>query len=74
MKEAGSSVFLKDADLFASSSASIPARKVSGVFHLYDGKLSNGRYKITDKFNNVNKKPAILFVLGWINKEAICNE
>ena len=69
--KAGQAVVLKDVNLYAATTASIPTRKVTGTFYLYDGKLAGGRYRITNKAANVGKKPMILYVTGWIDKGAI---
>ena len=66
--KAGQAVQITGAKLYASASSSIPARTVSGTYYLYDGQLLGGRYRITNKPANVGKKPAFLYVTGWIGK------
>lgn len=69
--KSGQAVNLQNAKLFASTSASIPTRTISGTYYLYDGKLLGGRYRITNKATSVGKKPMILYVTGWINKNEV---
>lgn len=69
--KAGQAVRLHNTQLYASTSISIPVRRISGTYYLYDGKLLGGRYRITNKAQNVGKKPMVLFVTGWIDKGAV---
>lgn len=69
--KAGLKLTLKDKRLYASSSASIPTKKITGEYFLYDGKLVNGKYRITNKESSVGKFPAFMCVTGWVNKEDI---
>ena len=68
---AGKAIKLNGVNLYASTSASIPTRKISGTYYLYDGKSVAGRYRITNAPKNVNRKPMILYVTGWIDKGAV---
>lgn len=68
---AGQAVNLRGVNLYASTSSSIPARKITGTYYLYDGKSVAGRYRITNNPKNANKKPMILYVTGWIDKGAV---
>lgn len=67
---AGQAVTLRNAKLYAASSASIPVRTLTGVYYLYDGKLIGNRYRITNRTQNAGKSPPFLYVTGWIDKEA----
>ena len=53
----GSAVTLKNCPLFASSTAGKSAGKVTGTYYLWDGKILNGRYRITNAKNRVG--------VGW---------
>ena len=64
----GSAVTLKNCPLFASSTAGKSAGKVTGTYYLWDGKLLNGRYRITNAKNRVGVAGQ---VTGWINAEDI---
>jgi GH25 family lysozyme M1 (1,4-beta-N-acetylmuramidase) len=68
--KAGDKVVLKNAKLYANSTTSKASKKaLSGTYYIYDGKLFGNRYRITNSPKRVNKKPAALFVTGYINKE-----
>ena len=64
----GSAVTLKNCPLFASSTAGKAAGKVTGTYYLWDGKILNGRYRITNAKNRVGVAGQ---VTGWINAEDI---
>ena len=64
----GSAVTLKNCPLFASSTAGKSAGKVTGTYYLWDGKILNGRYRITNAKNRVGVAGQ---VTGWINAEDI---
>ena len=64
----GSAVTLKNCPLFASSTAGKSAGKVTGTYYLWDGKILNGRYRITNAKNRVGVAGQ---VTGWINAENI---
>ncbi len=66
-----SKVALNGADLFVSASAKKAARKLSGVFYIYDGKIISGRLRITDRADRVGKKPIGQNVTGWVNVKDI---
>lgn len=69
--KAGQAVQLRNANLYASTATSIPTKKLTGTFYLYDGKAVAGRYRITNSAKNANKKPLVLYVTGWIDKGAV---
>lgn len=52
--------------LFISATSKVAIRKITGTYYLYDGQIVNGRYRITNSTRNVGKKPAGLYVTGWI--------
>lgn len=64
----GTAVKLTNCPLYASSTAGKSAGKVTGTYYLWDGKLMNGRYRITNAKNRVGVAGQ---VTGWINKEDI---
>lgn len=64
----GSEVNLKNCPLYASSTITAVASKVSGKYYLWDGKPLNGRYRITNSKNRVGVAGQ---VTGWINIEDI---
>lgn len=66
---AGNKLTLKDTALFRSSSATQKSNSVTGTYWLYDGILTNGRYRITNKETRVGKIPAALNVTGWIDRK-----
>ena len=65
---AGAKVALRNAGLYASSSAVSPVRNITGGYWLYDGFLILGRYRVTNSATNVGKKPIGRHVTGWVNK------
>lgn len=69
--KAGQVLNLNKAELFSGAYASVPVRAISGTYYLYDAKLINGKYRITNKQPNVGKKPAFLFVTGYVDKGEI---
>lgn len=69
--KAGQTVNLKNANLYASAASSIPTKRISGTYYLYDANPSCGRYRITNNPKNANRKPMILYVTGWIDKGAV---
>jgi GH25 family lysozyme M1 (1,4-beta-N-acetylmuramidase) len=70
--EAGDKLVLEDVKLYANSTTSKARKKpLSGVYYIYDGKLFGNRYRITNSPKRVGKKPAGLYVTGYINKEDV---
>ena len=63
--KAGDVVKLNKGKLFASSTGKTAFTR-TGTFYLYDGKKVNGRYRVTNKPERVNKKPVALYVSGWV--------
>ena len=64
----GSAVALKNCPLYASSTTGKASGKVTGTYYLWDGKLMNDRYRITNAKNRVGVAGR---VTGWINKADI---
>lgn len=67
----GLEVGLDKAKLYASSTSKKEVNIISGKYFLYDGKVINGRLRITNSKENVNRKPIAEFVTGYINKEQV---
>lgn len=64
--KAGDAYNLTAKPLYISATAKVSLRKLTGTYYLYDGKKINGRYRITNSTRNVGKKPAGLYVTGWV--------
>lgn len=64
--KAGDAINLNNAALYANATSDKATKRISGTYFIYDGKLTNGRCRITNNKANVNKKPVGLYVTGWI--------
>lgn len=64
--EKGDKVKVSKKKLYASSTAKSSLITRTGTFYIYDGKKINGRYRVTSKLSNCGKKPAALYVSGWM--------
>ena len=64
----GSEIKLTDCPLYGSSTAIKAAGKVTGKYYLWDGKMMNGRYRITNSRSRVGIAGQ---VTGWIKKTDI---
>jgi len=64
---AGDTVTLKNTPLYSSANASRYSSKKSGTYYTYDGAVINGRIRITNKKENVGKKPLSTYVSGFVN-------
>ena len=62
----GDKVVITKKKLYVSSSAKSSLLTKSGTYYIYDGQKVNGRYRVTNKLSNCGKKPAALYVSGWI--------
>lgn len=62
---AGDVVKLEKGKLYVSSTGDKHVTR-TGTFYLYDGKKINGRYRVTNKPERVNKKPIGTYVSGWV--------
>lgn len=69
--KAGAAVKLNKTPVYISSTAKTARSKKTGTFYIYDAVEYNGRYRITNKAANCGKKPAALYVTGYINKSDI---
>ncbi len=67
----GQEVLLNKVGLYASSTSKKEVNAISGKYYLYDGKMINNRFRITNSKENVNRKPMSTFVTGYINKEQV---
>ena len=65
----GDKVNLKKVKLFVSSTASTEVKTVDGEYYIYDGKVLNGRMRITNSLSRVGKKPVGENVTGFVRKE-----
>ena len=58
---------LNQVKTFASATINTPKAILSGVYYLYDAKLINGRYRIVDSRDKVEK--GLQFVIGYVVAE-----
>lgn len=65
---AGAAIKLNNSPVYASSTAKAVKSTKTGTFYIYDGVDFSGRLRITSKKENCGKKPAALYVTGYINK------
>ena len=64
--KAGQKVLLASVPLYASSVSKTPVKNITGTYYIYDGVSFKGRYRITNKPQNCGKKPAALYVTGYV--------
>lgn len=69
--KAGAAVKLNKTPVYVSSTAKTTMINRTGTYYIYDAVDFNGRYRITSKLENCGKKPAALYVSGYINKSDI---
>lgn len=62
----GDKLILKDKPLYANAYADKAFKTISGTYYIYDGDEINGRYRITNSKDKVNKKPVGSNVTGFI--------
>ena len=62
----GDKVTVKKQKLYVSSTAKSSLITRTGTFYIYDGQKVNDRYRVTNKLSNCGKKPAALYVSGWM--------
>lgn len=67
----GKRLVLNNIDFYISSGAKVPLKTISGVFYIYDDKLYNGKYRITNKKSKVGLFPPFDFSIGYIDKKDI---
>ena len=67
----GTKVTLKKTPVFASSTANNYSAALTGTYYIYDGKVTNGRLRITNRKDNCGRTPASVYVSGWVRKSDI---
>lgn len=63
---AGQAVILSNAPFYYTSTTTKVSSRKSGTFYYYDGKLINGRYRITNSAARCGKLPVGQNVTGWV--------
>lgn len=66
----GATVKLSSKTVYVASTGSKGYKK-SGTYYLYDGKVVDGRMRITNSKANCGKTPIGMYVTGWVNKKDI---
>ncbi len=66
----GTTVKLSSKTVYVASTGSKGYKK-SGTYYLYDGKVVDGRMRITNSKANCGKTPIGMYVTGWVNKKDI---
>ena len=66
---AGTKINLNNANLYASSTTSNVARKLSGDYYVYDGQVVSGRIRITNSADKVGK--GMSNVTGWVDATSV---
>jgi len=66
---AGAKINLNNTNLYASSTTSNVARKLSGDYYVYDGQVISGRIRITNSADRVGK--GMSNVTGWIDAASV---
>ena len=67
--EAGLDLNLLSVNLYSSATDKSPVRSISGLYYIYNGKETNGRYAICKSKDFVNKGQE--YIVGYINKSSI---
>lgn len=65
----GRRLVLINAKFYISSGARVPLKNISGVYYIYDDKIHNGKYRITNRKSKVGIFPPIDFSIGYIDKK-----
>lgn len=65
---AGDVLRLASTPLYFSAYTKNPSTRINGTYWIYDGQPVRERYRVTNRADRVNKKPATLNVTGWIDK------
>ncbi len=65
---AGAKITLEDAGLYTTATVTKPTRNVSGEYFIYDGKVINGRMRVTNSASRVGRKPVGDNVTGFVKK------
>ncbi len=63
----GAKVTLTNATLYASATES-SGKTISGTYYIYDGRVVNGRMRVTNSAANVGKTPVGKYVTGWVKR------
>ena len=66
----GATIKLSGKTVYVASTGSKGYKK-SGTYYLYDGKVVDGRMRITNNKANCGKTPIGMYVTGWVNKKDI---
>lgn len=66
----GATVKISSKTVYVASTGSKGYKK-SGTYYLYDGKVLDGRMRITNGKANCGKTPIGMYVTGWVNKKDI---
>lgn len=66
----GATVKISSKTVYVASTGSKGYKK-SGTYYLYDGKVVDGRMRITNNKANCGKTPIGIYVTGWVNKKDI---
>lgn len=69
--QAGKNITLREDPVYASATAAKATTRMTGTYYLYDGKLVNGRFRITTSKAYCGKEPIGKYVTGWVNKSDI---
>ena len=59
---------LKDTKLYSNAFTKTVTKEITGDYYIYDNKIINGRIRITNSVDKINKKPIGVNVTGFINK------
>ena len=65
---AGAKITLKDAGLYSTATVTKPTKNISGEYYIYDGKVINGRMRVTNNSSKVGRKPIGENVTGFVKK------
>ncbi len=65
---AGVKVALNDAGLYSTATVTKPTKTISGEYYIYDGKVINGRMRVTNDSTKVGRKPIGTNVTGFVKK------
>jgi GH25 family lysozyme M1 (1,4-beta-N-acetylmuramidase) len=64
----GEKVTLKHTKIYSASTSTMEMNVISGDYYIYDDKVINGRMRITNSKDKVNKKPTGQNVTGYVEK------
>ena len=66
--QAGGKAKLADAGLYNKATVTKSTKTISGEYYIYDGKVINGRMRVTNSSSRVGKKPIGENVTGFVKK------